>query len=80
MKVNFESEIEVETKYGSQYKPIYVVANVTAEPDAYATGDSPTLYDVEIDSVTLDDEEVVNKLDPIIIEHLMNEVFTKDIL
>jgi hypothetical protein len=80
MLVTFDSELELDNKYGSWNIPVYVEAKVSVEKDGYATGDSPTLYEVKITSVIMEDEEVVNKLDPATIAMLEQEVFDKDLI
>ena len=72
--INHSGEVEI---------PVDIEAYVTAEHDGYATGDSPTLYEVKLQSVIIRDPEgyyryasgnygdgvdIVDKLDPSDIE------------
>lgn len=86
MLVNFNSEITRDDKYrGDVDISVDVQAKITAEPDAYATGDSPTLYEVELVSVTINDyndqddgQDVLSRLDQYTINYLEEEA-TKEI-
>lgn len=94
MLVNFESFIYGEDKYRGEVEiPVDVEAFVTATRDGYATGDSPTLYEVELKSVIIRDPEgyyryssgnegdgvnIVDKLDPSDIEEF-EELAIKEI-
>ena len=80
MLVQFESFIYGEDKYRGEVEiPLDIEASVIAEKDPYATGDSPTMYHVELKSVIVrdpenyyiasdcpgtDGENIVDKLDP----------------
>jgi len=84
MLVQFESFIYGEDKYRGEVEiPVDIEASVTAESDGYGTGDSPTLYEVKLQSVVIRDPEgwlryasgnygdgvdIVDKLDPSDIE------------
>jgi len=58
MLVQFESFIYGEDKYRGEVEiPLNIEAFVTAEKDPYATGDSPTMYHVELKSVIVRDPE-----------------------
>jgi hypothetical protein len=58
MLVQFESFIYGEDKYRGEVEiPLEVEASVIAEKDPYATGDSPTMYHVELKSVIVRDPE-----------------------
>lgn len=78
MLVNFNSEITRDDKYrGDVDVAVDVEARIIAEPDAYATGDSPTLYEVELVSVTINDyqdqdngQDVLSRLDQYTISYL----------
>lgn len=81
MLVQFESYVYREEKYRGEVElPLSIVANVTSEPDGYATGDSPTLYEVELISATIQDsrsifdgDDIVKYLDPSEIEEIEEE-------
>ena len=80
MLVQFESFIYGDDKYRGEVEiPLDVEASVVAEHDPYGTGDSPTMYHVELKSVIVrdpenyyiasdcpgtDGENIVDKLDP----------------
>lgn len=72
MLVEFESYVYREEKYRGEVElPLQVTARVFVEPDGYATGDSPTLYEVELLSAKISDsrsvfdgDDIVNYLDP----------------
>ena len=58
MLVQFESFIYGEDKYRGEVEiPLNIEASVTSEKDPYATGDSPTMYHVELKSVIVRDPE-----------------------
>ena len=58
MLVQFESFIYGEDKYRGEVEiPVDIEADVIAETDGYATGDSPTLYEVKLQSVIIRDPE-----------------------
>lgn len=58
MLVEFESFVIREEKYRGEVElPITVTAEVVVEKDGYATGDSPTLYDVKLISAKVSDTE-----------------------
>lgn len=51
--VGFEYELEYTTPAGDiDYKMVNVVGTVTVTTDAFGTGDSPTDYEFEVDSIT----------------------------
>lgn len=58
MLINFESFMYGEDKYRGEVEiPLDVEASVIAENDPYGTGDSPTVYHVELKSVIVRDPE-----------------------
>lgn len=58
MLVQFESFIYGDDKYRGEVEiPVDVEASVTTTRDGYATGDSPTLYEVKLESVIIRDPE-----------------------
>lgn len=83
--MQFESFIYGEDKYRGEVEiPVDIEATVTSESDGYGTGDSPTLYEVEITKVIIRDPEgyyryasgnlgdgvnIINDLDPSEIEY-----------
>ena len=48
MVIDFELDVFIDTEEGEAKTPISVCANVLEERDPYATGDSPTMYEVDI--------------------------------
>ena len=81
MLINFNSEITRDDKYrGDVDVAVDVEARIIAEPDPYGTGDSPTLYEVELVSVTINDhndfddgQNVLSRLDQYTIDYLEEE-------
>lgn len=85
MLVQFESVIYGDDKYRGEVEiPVDIEASVSVEHDGYATGDSPTLYEVKLQSVVIRDPEgyyryasgnegdgvnIVNKLDASDVEY-----------
>jgi|DEB0MinimDraft_4_1074332.scaffolds.fasta_scaffold213336_1 hypothetical protein len=81
MLVQFESYVYREEKYRGEVElPLSIEAEVTITKDGYATGDSPTLYEVELLSATIQDsrsifdgDDIVKYLDPSEIEEIEEE-------
>ena len=65
MEVNFD--VDMEDKYNQRWS---ITADVSIEKDMYATGDSPTGYDVEITHISngFSDEDL-NAVDPKTMEY-----------
>lgn len=85
MIITFDSYIYREEKYRGEVElPIEVRANLLVTTDAYATGDSPTLYEVDLLSAIIydynsiyDNKDVLKHLDSSEIEELENEAIEK---
>jgi len=86
MLINFNSEITRDDKYrGDVDVSVEVEANIIAEHDPYGTGDSPTSYEVELLSVTINDhndfddgQNVLSRLDQYTVTYLEEEA-TKEV-
>lgn len=76
MLVEFESYVFGEDKYRGEVELyVDVEAEVTADKDGYGTGDSPTLYEVNIKSVVLrsDNTNITKELDQTDIEYFTEQ-------
>lgn len=81
MEVQFNTTIVRDDKYrGEVDVDVEVIASVSVEPDGYGTGDSPTLYEVNLESVKIvdsrddeDGQEILSRLSTYTIDQLEDE-------